>query len=76
MNANPQPRLRLWSADYRWHGSWGAFQDYSAVVLAETKKAALGWLLMEYADTGGVDWTLTEIDLDKAGVTRISERSS
>ncbi len=75
MNPKPLP-LSAWHASYSWHGSWGAFQDYEAVVIAETQSAALGWVLMEYPDTRGEDWTFTPIALDSAGVTQISSRSS
>ncbi len=74
--AMAQPTLKAWHASYSWRGGWGAFQEYEAVVIAETQSAALGWVLMTYPDTRGENWTFAPIGLDEAGVTMISQASS
>lgn len=70
------PSYKVWHAEYDWRGGWGAYEEKQCVVVAETKSAALGWVLMEHKDTDGADWTITEIKTSEAGVTYISSRSS
>ena len=67
---------RVWHAAYDWQGGWGAYEEKAAVVVAETQSAALGWVLMDYPETQGCYWTITEIDTAKAGTTHISSRCS
>jgi hypothetical protein len=68
--------LKVWTCIYSVTGSWGYYQDYYAVVVAETKQAALGWLLQSYPDAYAERWSIEELDTTVAGVTRITERSS
>jgi hypothetical protein len=64
--------MKAWHCRYRWHGGYGAYQDYDCIVIAEIKSKALGMALMEYPDTSPEDWEAEEIPLDKEYVHQVS----
>ena len=66
--------MKAWHCSYSWYGSWGAYQEYECIVIAEIKDKALGMALMEYPDTNPTDWTASEISLTEQGVHHISSR--
>lgn len=68
--------LKVWDCSYSWSGGWGAYKDYYAIAVAETKMAALGWVLMEYPETDAKLWRVDEVDSSKPGVFRITGESS
>ena len=68
--------MKVWIASYNWHGSWGAFQEYEAVVVGETKEVALGLILEEFPNTDASIWAINEIDTNTAKAHYISQRSS
>ena len=67
--------MKIWHCSYDWYGSYGAYQYYECIVIAEIKDKALGMVLMEYPDTNPQDWSAVEIPFEE-GVTHISNRSS
>ena len=48
---------RVWAARYHRYGTFGYYEDYSAVVVAETESAALGAVLDAYSMTLAKDWS-------------------
>jgi hypothetical protein len=70
-----EPSFKVWHCNYNWQGSYGAYQEYDCVVVAEIKDKALGMALMAYPDTHAQDWTATEIPLEE-DVHHITGRSS
>lgn len=74
--ANP-PAMFVWAARYQRYGTFGYYEDHSAVVVAETESAALGAVLGVYQETGARDWSFERVcraDADAAGgVWRLGE---
>ena len=52
---------RVWAARYHRYGTFGYYEDYSAVVVAETESAALGAVLEVYQQTGAKDWAFEPV---------------
>lgn len=63
---------KVWSCYYREYGSWGFWEEYNCIVVAEIESKALGMALMEYPDTHPEFWKASEIDVTKEGVHHIS----
>lgn len=51
----------VWAARYQRYGTFGYYEDYSAVVVAETESAALGAVLGVYQETGAKDWSFERV---------------
>ncbi len=71
-----EPTMKVWHCSYAWSGSFGNYQDYNCVVVAEIKSKALGMALMAYPNTLPEDWTAEEIPTDKELVHHISGNSN
>ena len=65
--------MKVFIANYYWHGRYGAFHSIDTVVVAETKDVALGLLLESYNFSTKEDWTIYEINLNEASVYHINE---
>ena len=57
---NP-PAMFVWAARYQRYGTFGYYEDHSAVVVAETESAALGAVLEVYQQTGAKDWAFEPV---------------
>ena len=68
--------MKTYIGHYFWQGRFESYQEYDAVVIANSKSHALGLLLMEYKDTSSEFWEVEEIDGNTESVQRISSSSN
>ena len=68
--------MKVFTADYYKSFGIGAYQEYQYVVVANTKREAMGLLLDAEPNTSSYGWRLEEVDTGEVGATCISERSS
>ena len=67
--------MKIWHCSYDWYGSYGAYEQYECIVIAEIESKAIGMALMQYPDTNPSDWSAREIPFEE-GVHQISGRCS
>ena len=68
--------LATYLAHYYWHGNYGAYEEKYYVVTANTINEAMGLALEAEPDTKAAHWSITLLDVTKAGATYINERGS
>lgn len=51
----------VWAARHQHYGTFGYYEDHSAVVVAETESAALGAVLGVYDKTVAKDWSFERV---------------
>lgn len=68
--------MNTYHCSYSWTGGWGAFQEYDAIVIAETESVALGLLLEAYSDTSACDWSIEKVDTNHNTVVHVNSRCS
>ena len=67
--------MKIFIATYRWSGGKGAWEDGSALVVANTKSEGLGLILEKYPETQSEYWALEKINVSKSQVYHITEDS-
>lgn len=68
--------LKTYSAEYNWYGSWGCYQEYYAIIIANTASEALGFALQTFEDTVAQHWTIEEIATDYAHVVYLTSATN
>lgn len=70
--------MKIWHCSYDWQGSWGAYQRYEYVCVAETKELAIELAMKDAGEFGkGIEnWSAEEINITEENAHYISSRSS
>lgn len=53
--------MKVFTAIYRWTGSYGAYDDRDYIVVANTANEALDFILAQADDTVAEYWTIEEV---------------
>ena len=70
--------MRVWHCSYDWYGSYGAYQRYEYICIADTKDEAIQ-MAMNDSREGGKDrsnWGAVEIDITTKAAHYISQRGN
>lgn len=68
--------MKLFKAEYDWHGSRGAYEEIKYIVVANTEEEALGLVLEAEEKTSSDFWNIEEIDATVPAAHWISECAS
>lgn len=67
-----EDKFKVFHCNWLYTGSYGSYEEYDCIVIAETESVALGMALYFYPDTDAARWTIEEIPTDKRWVQGIS----
>ncbi|UMO77197.1 hypothetical protein SmaMPs15_000046 [Stenotrophomonas maltophilia phage vB_SmaM_Ps15] len=60
--------MNVYKADYWKDWGWGAYDEESAIIIANTASEALGFALQEFPDSIAEYWEIEQIDTSKPGI--------
>jgi|GEM_PF-4110287 len=60
--------MKVFDVDYTQYFSYGAYDEFTGFVVANTESEALGLCLEAYPSTQKEYWTIVEVSLESVGV--------